>query len=436
MKKLILSITGMTCAGCELRIENNLKAINGVIKVRANYADGQVDISYDESKVKRSALKQAISDLDYQVEDKPAAAKTKEKVNVFQLAVIAIILLGVSVILERIGAFDFFSYFPEATEGMGYAAVFVIGLLTSIHCIGMCGGISLSQCVGAGGENNMERIRPSFMYNLGRIASYTVIGGIVGALGSLISFTGVMRGAVALFAGVFMIIMGLNMLDLFPWLRRFSLRLPKSIVGNRKGKSNSPLYIGILNGLMPCGPLQAMQLYALSTGSPVQGAISMFLFALGTSPLLFGFGAISSLLSKKFTAKMMMVSAVLVIVLGLGMLNTGISMSGFLGIGTVASNINDFEPVIEDGYQIVKIEVYRRYYPPITVKKDIPVRFNLHAEADNITGCNNAIIIPKYDIHMPIDPGDNIVEFTPTETGTIPYSCWMNMIKSSITIAD
>jgi len=319
---------------------------------------------------------------------------------------------------------------------MGYAAVFVIGLLTSIHCIGMCGGISLSQCVGAGGANSIERMRPSFLYNMGRIASYTAIGGIVGALGSLISFTGMMRGAVALFAGIFMIIMGLNMLNLFPWLRRFNLRMPKFIAGNIQGKSNSPLFIGILNGFMPCGPLQAMQLYALSTGSPIQGAISMFLFALGTSPLLFGFGAVSSLLSKKFTAKMMMVSAALVIVLGIGMFNTGLSMSGFLGIGTQRDSAGGFEPVIVDGYQVVDIEVSRRAYAPITVKKDIPVKFNLHAEADNINGCNNAIIIPKYDIHMPINPGDNIVEFTPTEAGVVPYSCWMNMIRSSITVVD
>ena len=436
MERHVLNITGMTCAGCEVRIEKKLNAINGVSKARADYANGKVNVSYDESEVKKATLVQTITELGYTVENRPTAVKPKDKVNIFQLAVIAIILLGLSVLLARSGALDFFNYFPEATEGMGYVAVFVIGLLTSVHCIGMCGGISLSQCVGAGGTNTVERIRPSLLYNLGRLTSYTVIGGIVGALGSLVSLSGVMRGAVALFAGVFMIIMGLNMLNLFPWLRRFSLRLPKFITGNMQGKSNSPLYIGILNGFMPCGPLQAMQLYALSTGSPIQGAISMFLFALGTSPLMFGFGAVSSLLSKKFTAKMVMVSAALVIVLGLGMFNTGLSMAGFLGIGSEMSGTADYEPVIVDGYQIVKIEVTPRAFAPITVKKDIPVRFNLYAVARNINGCNNAIIIPKFDIHLPITPGDNIVEFTPTETGVIPYSCWMNMIRSSITVVD
>ncbi len=431
-----LTVKGMTCSGCEFKIEKKLKAIDGVSSVKASYASGKVRFTYDESKVKLQKIKQTITALDYEVVDGYSNANHREKVNYPQLAVIALIMFGASMLINRFGGFDFFNYFPEAKAGMSYAAIFVIGLLTSVHCVGMCGGICLSQCVGTRGESHTERMRPSFMYNLGRVISYTVVGGVVGALGSIISFNGVMRGAVALFAGVFMIIMGLNMLDIFPWLRKFSLKMPKFLTGSIDGKSNSPLYVGLINGFMPCGPLQAMQLYALSTGSLVQGAISMFLFSLGTTPLMFGFGAVSSLLSKKFTSKLMAVSAVLVIILGLGMFNTGLSMSGFLGLGTEKTDISNFEPVIVDGYQIVQIEVSPRSYGAITVKKDIPVKFNLHAEAKNINGCNNAIMIPKYGIEMPLKPGDNIVEFTPTQTGVVPYSCWMNMIRSSITVVD
>ncbi len=430
-----LTVSGMTCSGCEMKIERKLKAMDGIKEVKASYGSSKVNVSFDVTKVTLSKIKQTISSLDYEVVDR-SISNSNEPINYSQLAVIAIILFGVSMLLNRFGGFDFFNYFPEAKAGMSYAALFVIGLLTSVHCIGMCGGINLSQCVGVTGENKLDRLRPSSLYNLGRVISYTVVGGIVGALGSIISFNGVLRGAVALFAGVFMIIMALNMLSLFPWLRRFNFRLPKFLTSIRTGKSNSPLYVGLLNGLMPCGPLQAMQLYALSTGNPIQGAISMFLFSLGTTPLMFGFGAISSFLSKKFTAKMMSVCAVLVIVLGLSMFNTGLNMSGFLAFGTESSDISSFKPVIVDGYQVVKIEVTPRGYAPITVKKNIPVQFNLHAEAKNINGCNNAIIVPKYGIKKRLKAGDNLVEFTPTETGVVPYSCWMNMIRSSITVVD
>ncbi len=431
-----LAVSGMTCSGCEARIEKKLKAVDGVKNVKSSYGTGKVTVSFDKRKVSLSKIKQTISSLNYEVKENKESINKTEPVNYSRLAVTAIIILGVSMLMNRFGGFEFFNYFPEAKAGMGYAALFVIGLLTSVHCIGMCGGINLSQCVGASGENKTDKLRPSFLYNLGRVISYTVVGGIVGALGSVISFSGVMRGAVALFAGVFMIIMGLNMLNIFPWLRRFNLKLPKFLTSKIGEKTTGPLYVGLLNGLMPCGPLQAMQLYALSTGNPVQGAISMFLFSLGTTPLMFGFGAVSSFLSKKFAGKLMSVSAVLVVILGLGMFNTGLSMSGFAAIGIETADTSDFEPVIVDGYQVVNIEVSRRGYAPITVKKDIPVLFNLHAEEKNLNGCNNAIIIPAYRIHQPLQAGDNIVEFTPTETGIIPYSCWMNMIRSSITVVE
>ena len=74
------------------------------------------------------------------------------------------------------------------------------------------------------------------------------------------------------------------------------------LFGNKIYSNNGkhgPFYIGLLNGLMPCGPLQAMQIYALGTGSFVMGAASMFFFSVGTVPLMFGFGVLSSILSKK-----------------------------------------------------------------------------------------------------------------------------------------
>lgn len=230
---------------------------------------------------------------------------------------------------------------------MSYGLLFVVGLLTSLHCIAMCGGINMSVCIkynaGSGksetcGETNGEakkqvefaHLMPSFLYNLGRVISYTVVGGVVGALGSAIGFSGAAKGAVAIISGVFMIIMGLNMLNLFPVLRKISPRMPK-IFGSKisNAKNKGPLLVGLLNGLMPCGPLQAMQLYALGTGSFVAGAASMFMFSLGTVPLMFVLGAISSVVSGKFTKKMMKVSAVLVIVLGVVMLNRGLSLSGY-----------------------------------------------------------------------------------------------------------
>lgn len=237
-----------------------------------------------------------------------------------------------------------------------------------------------------------------------------------------------------------MVIMGLNMLNIFPWLRRFNPRMPKIFAKKIYSlrNNNSPLYIGILNGLMPCGPLQAMQIYALSTGSPLKGALSMFLFSIGTFPLMFAFGALSSFLSKKFTSKMMTASAVLVVFLGIFMLNYGIGLSGFSLPNFPVANSSQVANVatIEGDVQVVTTGLASGRYEPIVVQKGIPVKWTIQAEKGDINGCNNSIIIKKYNLQKDLEIGDNVIEFTPTESGTVPFSCWMGMIRSKITVVD
>jgi hypothetical protein len=234
------------------------------------------------------------------------------------------------------------------------------------------------------------------------------------------------------------------MLNLFTWLRKLNPRMPKIFARkiNEQKKSNSPLYVGLLNGLMPCGPLQAMQLYALSTGDPVQGAISMLAFSLGTVPLMFGLGAISSFLSKKFTSKMMTASAVLVLILGIFMFSNGISLSGIAlpglsgGVATANESQLSNTATVNQGVQTITTKLSPNSYEPITVQVGVPVKWTIQADASDINGCNNQVLIPKYNIEKKLVAGDNIIEFTPTVTGTVPYSCWMGMIKSNITVVN
>ncbi|MGL4485123.1 MAG: sulfite exporter TauE/SafE family protein [Anaerovoracaceae bacterium] len=440
-------IKGMSCNACELRLEKKLLSIAGVNAVKASYSEDNLIVDYDEKIAEGKAIENAITELGYQCYSEEELREIKNQNRTFdkdskgkwlKIAIILIIIIGAFIILNYFGLPTVFNKFPEAEKGMSLITVFVIGLFTSIHCIGMCGGICLSQCIAPAESEGkkIKKLRPSFLYNLGRIISYTLIGGAIGLLGSVFSVTGVMRGAIAIFAGGFMVILGLNMLGVFPWLKKLNIHMPKFLIRNLDGKNNSPFYIGLINGFMPCGPLQAMQLYALSTASPLLGATAMFLFGLGTSPLMFSFGALGSLITKNKSAIIMTISASLVIVLGLTMFNTGLSMSGFKGFDLSNNNKTDFTPKISGEYQLVKIEVQPNKYGPITVKKDLPVKFNLHVEEKNLNGCNNKILIPEYGIEKELQVGDNIVEFTPKEVGEVPYSCWMNMIRSKITVLE
>ncbi|MGV8906958.1 MAG: sulfite exporter TauE/SafE family protein [Acetobacterium sp.] len=439
------SVSGMTCVNCENRIEGKLTKLMGVISVTASYPRSQVSFTYDANRVKLSTIVETIEKLDYHVKraGKKQTNNASEKNNKMTEALaIGIIIVAAFMIINYFGGFNIFNSFPEAKLGVGYGALVLIGLLTSIHCVAMCGGINLSQCVPntrIKNEKKRTNLRPGILYNTGRVISYTIVGGIVGALGSVFSFSGTAKGIVAVVAGIFMVIMGLNMLNLFPWLRKFNPRMPKIFARkiNDQKKSNSPLYVGLLNGLMPCGPLQAMQLYALSTGDPVQGALSMLAFSLGTVPLMFGLGAISSFLSKKFTSKMMSASAVLVLILGVFMFSNGMSLSGIalpaLSGGNAAASEAQQSNTAE-GVQTITTKLSANSYEPITVHVGVPVKWTIQADASDINGCNNQILIPKYNMEKKLAAGDNVIEFTPTETGTIPYSCWMGMIKSNITI--
>lgn len=444
--KKVLRIDGMTCANCEIKIEKRLRALEGVREANVSYNNGSAKIVYDPRIITRSRIVDEIEKLDYKVlsgqnkdavNTKKSGAKPSDKMPINQLLGIIIVIIAIFVLIRNTIGFNFI---PAISQNMGLGILFVVGLITSIHCIAMCGGINLSQCVSYDTPPNASRLsklRPSLMYNAGRVISYTVVGGVVGAIGSVISFSGMAKGVVAILSGVFMLIMGLNMLNIFPWLRKLTPRMPKifgrSIHG---GGKKGPFIVGLLNGLMPCGPLQAMQIYALGTGSFAAGALSMLVFSLGTVPLMFGFGAVSSFLSGKFTKKMMKVSAVLVMILGVIMLNRGFTLSGLDVIGGIAAKSapnSVFVAKIDGNIQTITTKLGAGY-TPITVQKGVPVKWTIQADAGSINGCNQTMVIPKLNITKKLVPGDNVITFTPSETGNISYSCSMGMIRSNISV--
>ncbi|MDR1429056.1 MAG: sulfite exporter TauE/SafE family protein, partial [Spirochaetaceae bacterium] len=333
METLTIRIGGMTCVNCQNRIEARLNATCGIEYARVSFTSGTATLGYDPSLITEKEIAAIIESLDYKV------LGDTERRPVSQIAGPLVLILALYMLLRGLGIGSLTSAFPLAEAGMGYGMLFVMGLVTSLHCVAMCGGINLSQSIPRAPVQDGRKTRPldlqaflpPVLYNAGRILSYTAVGIIVGALGRVLTVSGRFQGAVQLIAGAFMVIMGLTMLDLFPALRRFNPRLPKFFtkkIQEQKTLDKGPLVIGLLNGLMPCGPLQAMQLYALSTGSPVAGGISMFLFSAGTAPLMFGIGALSGVLSRKFTGLVMKIGAVLVTVMGMSMFSYGFGLSG------------------------------------------------------------------------------------------------------------
>lgn len=204
----------------------------------------------------------------------------------------------------------------------------------------------------------------------------------------------------------------------------------------RKVKTKNSFIIGILNGLMPCGPLQAMQVYALSTGSVFYGALSMFLFCLGTIPLMLFFGSFINFTKGKTRVVINKVTSVLILILSMAMLNR--ALIGF-GINIVnkfseSSETQYIQAEMQENYQYVEFDLNYDSFQDIVVKKGIPVKMVINVDKKYLTGCNNEIIIKKFEIDQKLRVGKNEINFLPTEEGEFLYSCWMNMIYNKIKV--
>ena len=496
-KKIRLQITGMTCVNCQNKIEKKLTSTKGVIRVKVSYNKASAEIEFDEKKTSPEALTRVIQGLGYGVDQKKAGGPDLDKTMV-TLAVI----IWLYAFLQHTGILNLLAPSQLADTKMGYGMLLVIGLITSVHCIAMCGGINLSQCLpqksqeAAQDTGKLAAFRPALAYNMGRVVSYTAVGFVLGLVGFLIGggsevgLSTFLQGILKILAGVFMVVMGINMLGLFPWLRKFTIRMPKFLakkVGERKAHATRPFIVGILNGFMPCGPLQSMWIVALASGNPFSGALSMFLFSLGTVPLMLGLGSIVAALGKKFTDKVMSIGAVLVVVLGLAMISQGGSLNGMLPSGLLMTLIIAFSIAgillsiparkkvvkwilrivailvvigscalwhchsmmtrdtstgeansaqVSDGVQVVNSTLTSSSYPNITVQAGIPVKWVIYAPEGSINGCNNRMLIRDLGIEYTFHTGENVIEFTPTQPGTISYSCWMGMIQAYIFVTD
>jgi sulfite exporter TauE/SafE len=379
--------------------------------------------------------------------------KIKKRIYI-TAAVLIIIAAAMAAVFNGTELTQFFTnlfylkYLPDLTSNVSLWTLLLFGLLTSIHCMGMCGGLVLSQCVGLckpGDTADTQRksgraFIPAACYNAGRLISYTIIGAVVGGVGQVLSLPQFMKGLIPIAGGIFMVIMAVNLLGIFPKLKLLNIRPPKFIAKKvLRGSGKSPFIIGLMTGFMPCGPLQIVELYALGTKSIFYGAASMFVFALGTVPGLFAFGAAGSLLNRRFQKAILRISAVVVAVLGIIMIGRGLSLEGITPpslSGSAKSSGGYAVSVVNGNSQTVTIKIGENYYPPIEVKKGIPVRWIIHVDKDVYCDCNNEIMARSFGIDKKLVVGDNVVCFTPDRTGDFVYTCWMGMIKSTIHVVD
>ncbi len=325
-----IDVKGMVCGGCETVIEEGVAEMEGVIEVKADYPSGQCTISFEDNQVSLEDIYKTIEEKGYQVDlTPPGKGNVFIKISLSILALIGIVLL---MFFSR-KLWHQFSV-PDISSQLSYGMIFVVGLITGLHCIGMCGSFVIGYTV-KDAEHGRSAYLSHILYGTGKTLSYAMFGALFGFIGSVISITPFISGVSILLAGIFLIIFGLNTLGLFAVLKRIRIKQPEVMAryANKKRRnSRSPFFIGFFSGfLLGCGPLQAMYIMAAGNGDPVEGAKFLAAFGLGTLPALLGFGMATRWLSGAMTHRITQISGVILLVMGTMMLNKGLmkTQSGY-----------------------------------------------------------------------------------------------------------
>jgi len=280
-------VNGMHCTACTVLIEETFTDLPHVEHAIASLAKRRVQVTGDfegspeEVAAELSAL---IESHGYTLSTTPPALQAAWGDFAYAFP-IALVLAGAFVLLQRAGLA---SLVPGGTLSLGTALF--IGLIASVSsCLAVVGGLVLSLATSAAKAGGARR--SLVLFHIGRLGGFFLLGGLVGLVGSAFHLSLTASAILGVVVALVMLILGLNLLDVFSITRRFELALPAGLSRRVRASSGqggvlASVAIGAGTFFLPCGFTQSMQLYALSTGSFTTGALTMFTFAMGTLPML------------------------------------------------------------------------------------------------------------------------------------------------------
>ena len=290
-QKYKFHISGMHCNSCVLMTESELEDFPHITHVKANLNNQSVEVVGDFKDMTPEQIAQELSiplkSHGYTISVEKLNSNNKDKKwSDFKIALpIALAFLVLFIVLQKIGLINLVS-----SGNVTYGTAFIIGIIASLSsCMAVVGGLLLSMSATFAREG--DKIKPQLMFHGGRIASFSVFGGIIGAIGSAFTLNTSATFTLSFLIGIVMLILGINLLDVFHFTKKLQPSMPKFIAKHAHGVSKlnhtlTPLLVGIVTFFLPCGFTQSMQLYTLTTGSFLKGGLTMLSFALGTLPVL------------------------------------------------------------------------------------------------------------------------------------------------------
>lgn len=461
MNKKLVHIKGMHCQSCELLIEDELTQIPSVTSAKVNHSKGIAEIYY-RGDLKEEEVDKAVEEAGYTVghEEKPWFTRDGKKYK--DILTAAGILFVLYLFARSFGLFELAN-----TSGGSYSSlpvVFIIGLTAGLStCMALVGGLVLGASARFAEKHpsatSLQKFKPHLFFNLGRIISFFILGGVIGFAGSIFQLSLSSLGYLTILVGGVMLILGIKLMEISPKVSRFNLTLPKQLThflgikksADKEYSHKNSFIMGALTFFLPCGFTQAMQLYAISTGSVTSGALTMGVFALGTAPGLLGIGGLTSIIKGAYSRLFFKTVGLAVALLAFYNISNGYNLTGLqlsdyspitinLGGREAAAGTNTEE---EPAPAAAGVQVLKATYTAsndmsprsFSVKVGQPVRLEVLAKDDGV-GCMGSVAVPKLSRQVDVfKKGEtSVFEFTPKTKGAFQITCAMGIPHGTINV--
>jgi sulfite exporter TauE/SafE/plastocyanin domain-containing protein len=368
-----------------------------------------------------------------------------------------LLVAALAVFAQVTGLGDLASGAGELSKG-GLLVALMLGLAAGVStCMALVGGLvlGLSAAFQSGRTatvGGFAAMRPAVVFVGGRIAGYAIFGAALGAIGASITMPPQLTAVLMITVAVVMLLLGTRLTGLSPRVAGWSPALPMGL-GDRLGLGDGSVtvysdrraaFLGAASFFLPCGFTQAVQIYALSTGSPLFAAALLGTFALGTAPGLLALAGLPVVVPSR--AKPTLLRLVGVVVIGFALLNgsagirlSGISipsLAGIAGIAGVAAAEPSPGTLGADGTQTITTYQDANGYSPsnVVVYAGYPVRWTM--QSSNTSTCAASLFVPGAGIRMRLELGANTIDLPALPVGTLSYTCSMGMYGGKITVVD
>ena len=467
-------ITGMTCASCERRISKALTRLPGVESVEVSATRGTATI-FGTTLPPQDVIETAIRAAGYE----PVAPKwltTDWSIWKTVLITAAVIAYGYFVVTHSVIG-DWAATLTNPDQA-GLALALTLGLTAGVStCMAMVGGLVLALSashaakLAASGQalpGFATRMRPHIAFNIGRIVGFGIFGAVLGLLGSSLSLPTRAMAVLVLSVALFMFLLGMRLTGISPRMAAWSPKLPAGIgraLGINSAVEGESSYsdvkaagLGAATFFLPCGFTQAMQIYALSTASPLMAGLVMATFAIGTTPGLLALASVPEFATGKRRDTVLRVVGVVVLAFALFNAQGGMKLLGF-GIAPAAAAASTSTSVagatsgtaaqtttvtpavssnvtLANGVQTVTMTQEASGYVPAdtTLYAGVPTKWNIQGKAPY--SCSMALRVPNLGVTANLNEGPNVIDLPALPVGTTPFTCVMGMYTGTLTAID